>query len=138
MMSDQEEKMEEEFVPARYIGNHIVDLQKSRRDWKHIDGTPMTNLQLSNGDVVMMPAQEVIGQTFFFDRNGNAPPLWLGYGRVVKSEHAAVPVEDLGPLGYEFHDGRPDFEVLETPSEQSPEAIPESITIDERQVEEEK
>lgn len=129
--------MSEEFVPARYIGGHVVDLSRTGKKWFNIDGTPRTDLQLFNGDTVMMPAQEVIGQTLFNDVI-TGKQFYLGPGRVIKAEHQEVPEDQLGPLGYEFHDGRSDFESIEavispkTPkrSRQAPKEVSASLEVD--------
>lgn len=127
--------MSGEMVPARYIGNHVVDLQQTGKQWLNIDGTPRPLLKLMNGDTVMMPSEEILGKTVFLPKNGN--PLYLGVGRVTLPEHANVPVEELSFLGYQFDAGRPDFELAESPihaktprqAKQSPQVISESVTI---------
>lgn len=137
-MSEEEPK----FVPARYIGGHVVDLSRTGKKWFNIDGTPRTDLQLFNGDTVMIPAQEVLGQTLFNDVI-TGKQFNLGPGRVVKAKHQEVPEDQLGPLGYEFHDGRPDFELVEvvpkTPkrSKQAPKEVPTSLEIDASNIAEE-
>jgi hypothetical protein len=122
-----------ELVPARYVGSHLVDLQQTGKKWFNIDGSPRALLKLMNGDTVMMPAEEILGKTVYFPKNGN--PLYLGVGRVILPEHADVPVDELGLLGYQFDAGRTDFELVEAPTKtpkqtkQAPQAISDSLTI---------
>lgn len=107
--------MPEQFVPARYIGNHIVDLQQTRRDWRNIDGTPRKEMRLSNGDTVMMPAEEVLGMTLWHDPARQKPSIKVGVGRCCFPQHEGKSEEELREIGYEFHMGRTDFEAVDPP-----------------------
>lgn len=104
---------EQQFVPARYVGNHIVDLQQTRRDWRNIDGAPRKETRLSNGDTVMMPAEEVLGMTIWHDPQQQKPSVKVGIGRCCFPLHQGKSEDELRALGYEFHMGRTDFEAIE-------------------------
>lgn len=74
------------------------------------DGKPRTDLLLRPGEVIMMPEQEVRGQTWLYDPSGNNAPVYLGSGRVIQSQDGGKSAEELSSLGYQFHEGRADFE----------------------------
>lgn len=131
--------MPDKFAPARYIGNHVVDLQQTRRDWRNIDGSKRTEMVLTNGDTVMMPAEEVLGMTLWHDPQRQKRSIKVGIGRCVLKEDAGKTIEELKQIGYEFHQGRPDFEPLETepPAQNAlpvPEPVTESIEVEESQI----
>ena len=44
-------------VPARYIGNTPLRLVQARGPYYNADGTRRDSLDVSNGDILMMPAQ---------------------------------------------------------------------------------
>jgi hypothetical protein len=67
---------------------------------------------LKNGYTLMMNEDEVIGMTWLTDPRHLGDPIYLGPGRVVLPEHGEKSTEELSVLGYQFHEGRPDFEPL--------------------------
>ncbi|GAC1471390.1 MAG: hypothetical protein PVSMB5_19980 [Ktedonobacteraceae bacterium] len=107
-MSDKEIK----FVPARYVGQNRIRLHSPARN---ADGSRRTTLDLSPGDVILMPEYEVAGYTLLFDPQGNNAPRDLGAGRRILPEHLEFKDDEreLSVRGYEFHGGRTDFELVE-------------------------
>lgn len=99
-------------VPARYIGSNKIHRHKLQGPGYNADGTRRESLEIKQGDVLLMPAREILGQTLLFDPRGVEGPKDLGIGRRVKPEHVALSAEQLAVLGYEFHDGRSDFELV--------------------------
>lgn len=97
-------------VPARYVGDNLLQLQPGR--YYNADGTLRTSNIVSKGDVLMMPEQEIIGQTILFDPRGYNNPLYLGAGHRVLPEHQGLDQRSLALLGYEHHLGRSDFELV--------------------------
>jgi hypothetical protein len=113
--------MPQKKIPARYIGGHTVQLPAGLGPFYNIDGTRRTSLLLETGDTLMMPETEIIGQTYLFDPRGQTDPLHLGAGKRVLPEHVGLDDRELSLLGYEFHQGRPDFEpVVEAEPTQAP------------------
>lgn len=99
-------------VPARYIGQHATNLVRGVRRYYNIDGTLRTKHTLEAGETLMMPAQEILGQTLLFDPHNVRPPKNLGIGKRVLPEDAEKSERELSLLGYEFHQGRSDFEPM--------------------------
>jgi hypothetical protein len=99
-------------VPARYTGSNTVKLAQVGGPYVNGEGRRLDQLTLSPGDVLMLPAEEVYGQTHIFDPRQQDEPEWLGVGRVVKPQHSHLPSEVLGALGYVFDEGRSDFEAV--------------------------
>lgn len=116
-------------VPARYVGHQAVKL---RGDVRYFDGTGAKRAAglLKPGETLMVPESELRGQTFLLDFTQEADPevgitsTWLGAGTVLLPDHAAAGLKrdqlvgarflkDGRVLGYEFHDGRSDFEPLD-------------------------
>jgi hypothetical protein len=102
----------ERFVQARYIGMNTIHRSKLQGSGYDGQGRRRTTLAIEQGDVLMMPEREILGQTLLFDPRGVNPPQDLGTGKRVKPEHAGFSAEDLAMCGYEFHSGRQDFEVV--------------------------
>ncbi len=113
-----------QFVKARYIGQHVVQLPPSVRRYYNIAGTRRTKLTLEQGDTLMMPAQEILGQSLLFDPKAQRPPLYLGTGKRVLPEHAGLDDDALSLLGYEHHQGRPDFELVADDAARASNAAP--------------
>lgn len=99
-------------VAARYIGQHAANLVRGVRRYYNIDGTLRTKRTLEAGETLMMPAQEILGQTLLFDPHNVRPPKNLGTGRRVLPQDADKDERELSLLGYEFHGGRSDFEPM--------------------------
>jgi hypothetical protein len=115
MMPSKGDFMSVEKIAARYIGTHAVRLVASQGPYFDAFGKRLTNLSLSYGDTLMMPVAEVLGKTQL--RDGDS--LYdLGPGKVVKPEHQNKDEAELAHFGYEFHQGRPDFEPY-TPVEEN-------------------
>lgn len=116
-------------VPARYVGPHPVLLSAAGGPYYDAEGTRRETLALRPGDTLCIYDHEAFGQTLKWDPSNNLPPLWLGPGRIVLPEHAEqardadgnprAPLSDdeLGAAGYEFQEGRRDFEPLITVAE---------------------
>lgn len=132
-----------EFVPARYTGYGIIDLTTTgRKEWFNIDGSKRTDMSVSHGDTLMMPDYEVLGQTFLNLKGGKQ--LYLGAGKLVRKEDEGKSEEELKAIGYEFHEGRSDFTLVDVAaapksrrSKQAPEEVPTSLEVDASQVVEE-
>jgi hypothetical protein len=75
------------------------------------DGNPITTAALRYGDIIYLPEEEVRGQTFLANYDGVL--ISQGAGRVIKSEHAGLSYAELLIAGYQFHEGRSDFEAVE-------------------------
>lgn len=102
-------------IPARYIGGHSVLLSAFQGPFRHADGTPLESLLITRGDTLMLGAREVLGASYKFDPTGQSDPLDLGVGRVVLPDDAELSAAELTAAGYEFHEGRSDFEPLRVP-----------------------
>jgi hypothetical protein len=111
---------ETRLVPARYIGTNRVHRNVLQGPGYDGLGQRRTTLTIEQGDVLMMPEREILGQTYLFDPRNVDPPLDLGAGKRVKPEHATLEAEELEILGYQFHEGRPDFELV----------VPEPVPVD--------
>jgi hypothetical protein len=103
---------DEPLVPARYIGTNRIHRNKLQGPGLDGTGRRRTSLLVEQGDILMMPAREILGQSYLFDPRGVNAPLDLGVGRRVLPEHAQLSERDLALSGYEFHSGRPDFELV--------------------------
>lgn len=97
-------------IPARYIGEHEMTLSKYGGPYLGEDGKPRMDLHVHSGDVIMMNEDEVIGFTVLLDPRHVNDPQPLGPGRVVLDEHRDKSAAELAVIGYQFHEGRPDFE----------------------------
>lgn len=103
------------FVPARYLGNHAINLVASLGPFFNADGSRRQSLTVENGDILLMPEREILGQSFYryLDTDGKPQLEDLGAGKRVKAEHASLSEEELAHLpqqaSYEFHMGRTDF-----------------------------
>ena len=106
------------YIPARYIGNHEVQLFKHGGPYRDGNGNPLQELLLRSGDTLMMPAQEVLGMTWLTDPRCQEDPVSLGVGRVVLPEHQQLSDAELIDIGYQFHMGRSDFEPIVSATEQ--------------------
>jgi hypothetical protein len=99
-------------IPARYIGEHELTLSKYGGPYLDGDGKPRLDLHVRQGDTLMMLEEEVIGFTVLLDPRHINDPVNLGPGRVVLEAHRDKSAPDLGAIGYQFHEGRPDFEAV--------------------------
>ncbi len=115
-------------IPARYIGIHPVELAPGKPHY-NIDGTRrgIEDNTLSPGDTIMMTDEDVLGKTLLFDPHGVRDPVQLGIGRVILPEHQGKSLEELGLLGYEWHEGRPDFRALADEAAIEPPTVEGSI-----------
>jgi hypothetical protein len=98
------------FLPARYIGEQELTLSKYGGPYLDGDGRPRPDLFLHKGDVIMMTEDEVVGFTVLLDPRHINDPVQLGPGRVVLDEHRGKSTAELAVIGYQYHEGRPDFE----------------------------
>ena len=122
-------------VAARYIGDYPVVLSRQHgpvyapdtvdADGTIVPGARIDGTLIGKGDQVMMPAAEVLGQTYWHDPHQQTPSLYIGVGAVVKPEHAGLRRAELHAIGYDFHEGRSDFEaVVAAPA--APQAVPQA------------
>lgn len=98
-------------VPARYVGEFAVRLSKVSGPRLDGDGNVRKTDLIEPGDTLLVPDVEVLGQTFFFDRRTQETEF-LGAGRVLKPGDEALSYASLVGKGYEFHEGRADFEPI--------------------------
>ncbi len=126
-----------ERIPARYLGPHPVRVSK-QSDVRDASGTPRAGTLVAVGEVLLLPAAEVLGQTFLFDPTGQGPGLALGPGRVVLPEHAHLSDAELLARGYEFHTGRTDFAPVDPAPAPAPRtsarAVPQRVPLQPEQV----
>ena len=97
-------------IAARYIGDHEKILHSYGGPYFNGDGSRRESLILHPGDVIMVDEQEVNGMTVLLDPRHEKDPEHLGTGRIVKDEHAGLSNDELSVVGYQFHEGRRDFE----------------------------
>lgn len=116
----------ERLVPAKYIGGHAVELGPGLI-YYNIDGTRRRKRSLEHGDTLMMRDEDIFGKTVWHDPHHQLPSKSLGIGRCILPEHAGLSREELGLAGYEFSEGRGDFEPLEAPPKPIQEVIPATI-----------
>ncbi len=97
--------MLEEKIPATYVGIHEVLLKGG----KPLDGNgnPRKTNKLLPGETIMMPADEVLGMSYLREKD---TLTYLGAGYVVLPEDQTKTPEELAERGYEFSEGRSDFE----------------------------
>ncbi len=98
-------------VPARYIGAIPFELPVWGGPYLNVDGSRRKKLTLYQGDELLWEAHNVLGQTHLRQK-ATGKRYFLGYGRKVLPEHATLSDEELAVLGYEFDEGRPDFEPI--------------------------
>ena len=96
-------------IPARYIGMYAVAL-KDPKGVLDGDGNPIKTALLHAGDIIMMNEEEILGQTYFRPPYADGPLKSLGAGRVILPEHADLDAAGLERAGYQYHEGRSDFE----------------------------
>jgi hypothetical protein len=112
-------------VAARYKGDYPVVLSRQHGPIRDDQGQRIDGMVIGKGDVVMLPAAEVLGQTYWHDPHHQAPSLYIGVGAVVRPEHAGLSRAELQAIGYDFHEGRSDFEaVVSAPA--APQAAPQT------------
>ena len=99
-------------VPARYIGDSPRILKEA--DGRHLDGDgkPLSSYLITAGQTLMVPDTEVFGFTYKHDPRGVEASRFMGLGRVIAPEHTDLDPVQLRQQGYEFHEGRTDFEPL--------------------------
>ncbi len=96
-------------IPARYVGEHPVTLRPGSGRLLDANGQPRASNLIEKGDVVLMPADEVLGHTYLGE-------TYLGSGRaLLHPEHQHLDAAALEALGYEFSLGRTDFEAVQEP-----------------------
>lgn len=104
-------------IPCEYIGNHRIELNKYGGPYFNAKREQLLELSLTRGDTLMMPEEEIRGYTILRDMSGQSDPLNLGSGRVVLPQHMSKSDDELMAMGYQFHQGRPDFrEIPEMPA----------------------
>jgi hypothetical protein len=109
-------------VAARYNGSTMLLLQPGQGTGYNPDGTRRASRAIERGDVLLMPEREICGFTLF--REGERA-YNLGTGKCIKPEHQDLDDRELSHAGYEFHRGRPDFDLV---VDQVPVVIPTEIT----------
>lgn len=101
---------QEKMIPARYIGQTDIILAHFGGPYRDGNGKPLEDLVVRHGDTLMMREGEVSGFTIKFDPRGEANAEYLGIGEVVKPEDQGKERDVLLREGYQFHQGREDFE----------------------------
>jgi len=101
-----------ERVAARYIGTRKLRLIRGNGPFYNVDGTRRTNLDLFTGDELLMPAAEVLGQSYWHDPRNQLPSEYLGVGQVTKKEDEGRTLDEPVVMGYEFQHPREDFELI--------------------------
>lgn len=105
-------------APARYVGEHPVRISRQHGP-VHASDASAARLERRDGsllrhsETLLLPAAEVYGQSYLYDPRGERDPLALGVGRCVLPEHAGLSPEELSAVGYEFQEGRSDFEPVQ-------------------------
>lgn len=96
-------------IPAQYIGSTMLILMPGQGTGFNADGTRRDTRTISQGDILLMPEKEILGYTLLYEGD-----QWydMGVGKCVKPEHAGLAQEELVQLGYEFHQGRTDFQAI--------------------------
>ncbi len=111
-MTEQED-IRKKKVPCLYIGEHPIRLSPMGQPYYNAQGKVLHSLDLVSGDTLLLPEVEVAGMTFWHDPRGVLDSELIGVGKVVKAEHLGLEQEVLQALGYEFHEGRADFLILQ-------------------------
>lgn len=114
-------------IPVVYVGQIPLRLSADHGPYVDGQGNPLTSRDVKPGDTLMMDEEEATGVTYWHDPLGILPSEKLGAGRVVKAEHQGLDMAMLQNLGYDFHDGRPDFEPY-VPGDQVKKATPPAAT----------
>jgi hypothetical protein len=96
-------------VACEYIGRHKVELNKYGGPYINAKGEQLFELSLNPGDTLMLPEAEVKGYTILRDLTAQTDPVHLGVGKVVLPQHQGKSDDELMAIGYQFHQGRPDF-----------------------------
>lgn len=99
-------------IPCEYIGEYKIELRKQGGPYFDKNGKQLLDLNLNKGDTLLMPEEEVKGYTILRDMRHEKEPVNLGIGRVILPSDTNKSDEELYALGYQFHQGRPDFRVL--------------------------
>lgn len=125
--------MKNNYIPARYIGDHevLLDIGQMKASGRPlvngfgeplkptlnnaVDGLPAYGLR--NGDTLLMLDTEVLGQTYLHDASQQLPSIAVGAGKVIMKEHEGLSVDELqqgvmyqgNRFFYEFSEGRRDF-----------------------------
>lgn len=122
-------------VAARYIGDYPVLLSRQHGPIHNDAGERIDGTLIGKGDIVLLPAAEVLGQTYWHDPRHHLPSLYIGVGAVVRPEHAGMKRAELQAIGYDFHEGRSDFEAVNVAPAQpqatqsAPQPMAESVTL---------
>ena len=96
-------------VPARYLGYPVV-LKEGQGRLYDGDGKPLASNLLVAGMTLLIPDTELYGMTYKRSTRQGDDRTYLGPGRIIAPEDEQRSDEELAMLGYEFHEGRSDFE----------------------------
>jgi hypothetical protein len=99
-------------IPARYVGGHDILLSKFGGPYYDGDGRRLLDLVLHPGDTLMMEDEEVLGFSMLHDPRHEKESVKIGVGKQVLDEHNSLKDHELRELGYQFHEGRRDFEPI--------------------------
>src|SRR5689334_2068514 len=102
-------------IAARYIGPQSVLLNKATGPYKDGEGKPLQSLLLHPGDSLMVEEEEITGCTWLHDPRKENNSEKIGLGRVVKTEHAHLSLQEQIALGYQFHDPNGWWAYLQAP-----------------------
>lgn len=107
-------------IPARYIGEIEVVLSQHGGPYQDGNGLPLKERILRPGETLMMDEGEVNGHTIILDPRHEQEPVHVGVGRCVLPIHKDKSAAELERLGYQFHEGRRDFEAIVDAATASP------------------
>lgn len=96
-------------IAATYIGSYEIVLNPAGGPYYDAQGQRLQSNILRPGETIQMEDTEVNGLTILRDPKGNLPSRLLGTGRVIRPQDSGLSPDDLDLIGYEFHEGRPDF-----------------------------
>jgi len=99
-------------IPARYVGGHDILLSKFGGPYYDGNGTRLIDLVLHPGDTLMMDEESVLGFSMLHDPRHEQPSQKIGVGKQVLEQHNGLQDHELRDLGYQFHEGRSDFEPI--------------------------
>lgn len=96
-------------VPARYLGHPVV-LKEGQGRLYDGDGNALSSHLMVAGQTLLIPDTELYGMTYKRTTRQTDDRTLLGAGRIILPEDVGKSAEELMMAGYEFHEGRPDFE----------------------------
>jgi hypothetical protein len=99
-------------VPARYVGETPIVLSPVGRPYFDANGKPLKSLALRTGGTLYVNEGEARGESWWHDPRRVEDSVRVGTGKVIMEKHEDVPADQLEQIGYEWHQGRSDFEEI--------------------------